>query len=177
MTFQAFGFARDDPNRWRLGAAGLALAAVLVGVAILLGGGASRVVNPIGALLWVGSGVLLAISLPTAQRPPLGWLVAAGSGLLLGAVVRPGNLVEATIGFAIAGALIVAAAGDRVGAWALLAPAIYLPVHLIIGVGRAIVRGGGVRTDPPPTASVVPLVMILAAAAGGWLLASLTRRQ
>jgi hypothetical protein len=177
MTFGAFGLARDDPRRWRLGAAGLALAALLVGVAILLGGGASRVVNPIGALLWVASGVLLAVSLPPAQRPAVGWLVAAASGLLLGAVVRPGNLLEAALGFAVAGAVIVLAAGDRVGAWALLAPAIYLPVHLLIGVGRAIVRGGVVRTDPPPTASIVPLVMILAAAAAGWLVASMLRRR
>jgi hypothetical protein len=177
MTFGAFGLARDHPRRWRLGAAGLALAALLVGVAILLGGGASRVVNPIGALLWVASGVLLAVSPPPAQRPAVGWLVAAASGLLLGAVVRPGNLLEAALGFAVAGAVIVLAAGDRVGAWALLAPAIYLPVHLLIGVGRAIVRGGVVRTDPPPTASIVPLVMILAAAAAGWLVASMLRRR
>jgi hypothetical protein len=169
--------ARGDPNRWRLGAAGLALAALLVGVAIVLGGGASRVVNPIGALLWVGSGLLLAASLPAAQRPPFGLLAAAGSGLLLGAVVRPGSPLEALLGFAIAGAVIVLAAGDRVGAWALLAPAIYLPVHLIIGVGRAIVREGGVRTDPPPTASIVPLMMILAAAAAGWLTAAMIRRR
>lgn len=177
MTLSGFGLARDDPNRWRIAAGGLALAAVLVGAAILLGGAAARVVNPIGAVLWVGSGVLLALSLPPAQRPPLGWLAAIASGVLLGAVVRPGNLVEALIGFAIAGAVVTLAAGDRVGGWALLAPAIYLPVHLVIGVGRAIVRGGGVRTEPPPTAFIVPLVMILAAGVAGWAVASMVRRS
>ena len=36
--------------------------------------------NPIGALLWLVSGVLLAISLPSVQRQMLGWVAAIGSG-------------------------------------------------------------------------------------------------
>jgi hypothetical protein len=58
----------------------------------------------------------------------------------------------------------------------LLVPAIYLPVHLFIGIGRAILRDGGVRTDPPPTAAIVPLAMLLAAAAAGALAAAVVRR-
>jgi hypothetical protein len=72
--------------------------------------------------------------------------------------------------------VVIFAAGDRTGAWALLVPAIYLPVHLLIGIGRAILRHGGVRTDPPPTAAIVPLAMLLAAAAAGALAATLVRR-
>jgi hypothetical protein len=96
---------------------------------------------------------------------------------VLGGIVRPGTLAEAIAGFGIAGALVVLAAGDRSGGWAFLVPAIYLPVHLLIGIGRAILRHGGVRTEPPPTAAILPLVMILAAAIGGAVVASLVRRE
>ena len=177
MTLAPLGLTHDDPNRWRVAAAGLALAAIVVGIAILLGGTSARVLNPLGALLWVASGVLLAVSLPAARRPPLGWLLAIAGGLLLGAVIRPATLPEAILWFAIIGALVVIAAGDRLGAWALLVPALYLPVHLAIGIGRAIVRGGGVRTDPPPTAAILPLAMVLAAAIAGTLAAVIARRM
>ena len=176
MTQGTFPIARDDPRTWRTAAAGLILAATIVGIAIVVGGPTARILNPIGAVLWLASGVLLALSLPIAERRLLGWVVAIASGVILGALVRPGSLTEAVIGFAIAGAVVVLAAGDRSGGWALLAPAIYLPVHLLIGIGRALVRDGGVRTDPPPTSAIVPLAMLLAAAAAGVLAAAIIRR-
>ncbi len=177
MIQGTFPITRNDPRSWRTAAAGLILAATIVGVAIVVGGATARILNPIGALLWLASGVLLALSLPSVERRTLGFVVAIASGVILGALVRPGSLVEAVVGFAIAGAVVVFAAGDRSGGWALLAPAIYLPVHLLIGVGRAIVRGGGVRTDPPPTAAIVPLAMLLAAAVAGTLVATAMRRN
>ncbi|MGH2617580.1 MAG: hypothetical protein ACRDJC_20295 [Thermomicrobiales bacterium] len=176
MTLGPWRFARNDPTSWRTAAVGLILAATVVGIAIVVGGPEARILNGIGAILWVGSGVLLAFSLPPAQRQLAGWASALASGLILGAIVRPGGLLEAVVGFAVAGAVIVLAAGDRSGGWALLAPAIYLPVHLVIGVGRAILRNGGVRTEPPPTAAIVPLTMLLAAAIAGALVASYVRR-
>ena len=176
MTLRPLRFSRSDPNSWRTAAAGLVLAGAIVGVAIVVGGPLSRVLNPIGAVLWLASGVLLALSLPPAQRHVFGWVVAVASGFVLGAIVRPSGLVEAIVWFALAGAAVVLAAGDRAGGWALLVPAIYLPVHLLIGIGRAILRDGGVRTDPPPTAAIVPLAMLLAAAAAGALAASIVRR-
>ena len=175
MTQGTFPITRDDPRSWRTAAAGLILVATVVGVAIVVGGTMARILNPIGALLWLASGVLLALSLPSVERRTQGYVVAIASGVILGALVRPGSLVEAVVGFAIAGAVVVFSAGDRRGGWALLAPAIYLPVHLLIGIGRAVVRGGGVRTDPPPTAAIVPLAMLLAAAVAGTLVASAMR--
>jgi hypothetical protein len=176
MALASVSLSRNQPNRWPIAAAGLGFAAILVGIAIALDGPVVRVVNGIGAVLWVASGVLLAFSLPTAKRPPLGWLLALASGLLLGAVVRPATLAEAVVWFGIAGAVVALAAGDRLGAWALLVPAVYLPVHLAIGIGRAILRGGAIRTDAPPTAEILPLAMILAAAAGGAIAAAVVRR-
>ena len=176
MTLNPLHLSRNDPAAWRTAAAGLVLSATIVGLAIVVGGAASRVLNPIGALLWVSSGVFLAVSLPSVQRQMLGWAAAIAGGFILGALVRPSSLFEAIVWFALAGAVVVFAAKDRVGAWALLVPAIYLPVHLLIGIGRAILRNGGVRTDPPPTAAIVPLAMLLAALVAGALAATLVRR-
>ena len=152
------------------------LAAAIVGLAIVFGGSTARLLNPIGAVLWLVSAVLLGVSLPPAHRPMLGWAAAVAGGFILGALVRPSGLIEVIVWFALAGAVVVFAAADRAGAWALLVPAIYLPVHLLIGIGRAILRNGGVRTDPPPTAAIVPLAMLLAAAAAGAMAAKVVRR-
>src|SRR3954471_19001403 len=176
MTLRPLRLSRNDPNAWRIAVAGLLLSAAIVGLAIILGGTTARLLNPIGALLWLVSAVLLGVSLPSVQRPILGWAAAIAGGFILGALVRPSGLIEVTVWFAVAGAVVVFAAVDRAGAWALLVPAIYLPVHLLIGIARAILRHGGVRTDPPPTAAIVPLAMLLAAAVAGALAASLVRR-
>jgi hypothetical protein len=176
MTFGSLRLSRSDPNAWRIAAVGLLVAAAVVGVAIVAGGSAARALNPIGAILWLASGVLLALTLPEARRPAWGWAAALAGGFILGAVVRPGGLVEAIVAFAIAGALTAIVAGGRSGGWALLVPAIYLPVHLVIGIGRAMLRNGGVRTEPPPTAAIVPLAMILAALLAGIAAASFVRR-
>jgi hypothetical protein len=176
MTVRPLRLSRNDPRSWRMAAAGLVLAAAVVGLAIVVGGTTARSLNAIGAVLWLASGVLLSVSLPSAQRHMLGWVAAIAGGFILGALVRPGSLGEVIVWFALAGAIIVLAAADRTGVWALLAPAIYLPVHLLIGIGRAILRDGGVRTDPPPTAAIVPLAIVLTAAAAGALAATLVRR-
>jgi hypothetical protein len=177
MAARSFLFKRDAFGDWRIAAAGLFLAAAVVGVAIVIGGAVARTLNGVGALLWLISAGLLAFTLPSVQRRMAGWLAAIAAGLLLGGIVRPSSLVEAVIWFAVAGAAVVFVAGDRLGSWALLVPAIYLPVHLLIGISRALMRGGAVRTEPPPTAAILPLIMILAAALGGTLAAIYVRRS
>lgn len=176
MTARSFPFGNAKSDSWRIAAGGLILAATVVGVAIVVGGSAARALNGVGALLWLASAVWLGYTVPSVPRRAAGWLAAIASGFLLGAVIRPAGLAEAILWFAVAGAVVGLASGDRSGAWALLAPAIYLPVHLLIGIGRAIMRGGGVRTEPPPTMAILPLVMILAAAVGGALIAAYWRR-
>ena len=176
MTLGRLQLSRNDLRSWRTAGAGLTLAAATVGLAIVVGGTTARLLNPIGAVLWLASGVFLAVSLASVQREMLGWVAAIASGLILGALVRPSGLVEVVFWFMLAGVVVVFAAADRTGAWALLVPAIYLPVHLLIGIGRAILRNGGVRTDPPPTAAFLPLAMLLAAAAAGALAAAIVRR-
>jgi hypothetical protein len=168
---------RESPGAWRGAAAGLIVAAAIVGIAITAGGSTARTLNGVGAIVWIASGVVLALTLPGVERKGLGWLAVAAAGLVLGGIVRPGTITEAIITFGIAGAVVVLAAGDRSGSWAFLVPAIYLPVHLLIGIGRALLRESGVRTDPPPTPAILPLVMILSAALAGSLVAALLRSR
>lgn len=175
MTTELLHFDRKNPTAWRVGAGGLVLAAVIVGIAILAGGSAARALNGVGAIVWLASAVVLALTLPTPARVQLAWLAAIVGGAVLGGIIRPGNMLEAVLGFGLAGAITVLLAGDRSGGWALLVPAIYLPVHLAVGIGRAMMRGSGMRTDPPPTASILPLVMVIAALVAGAAVAAYLR--
>src|SRR5215208_7909369 len=101
MTLRPLRLSRNDPGFWRMAAAGLILAAAIVGLAIVLGGTTARLLNPVGALLWLVSAVLLGTSLPPAQRQMLGWVAAVGGGFILGALVRPSGLVEVIAWFAL----------------------------------------------------------------------------
>lgn len=168
---------RENPGVWRGAAAGLIVAAAIVGIAITAGGSTARTLNGIGAIVWIASGVVLVLTLPEVERKWLGWIAAAAAGILLGGVVRPGTVTEAVVSFAIAGGVVVLAAADRSGSWAFLVPAIYLPVHLSIGIGRALLRESGMRTDPPPTSAILPLMMILSAAIAGSLVAAALRSR
>jgi hypothetical protein len=76
--------------------------------------------------------------------------------------------VPAAATFLIAGAVVAAVARRQLLEWALLVPALWLPIHLTRGAVRAIlINGGRIRTEPPPTAALLPLVMVVAAAVGG----------
>lgn len=164
-------------QRWQMAAAGLIVAGLVVALAIVLGGSAARALNGVGALIWIGSGVVLAVSLPRPERLPLAWVAAIVTGGLLGAVIRPSTFAVSIAGFAIAGAVVVLLGGDLTGGWALLVPAIYLPVHLAIGIGRALMRGSEMRVAPPPTAALLPLSMVIAALLAGAVAAYLLRSR
>jgi hypothetical protein len=173
----AVGSSQSGIQRWQLAAAGLLIAGLVVALAIVVGGSAARALNGVGAILWVGSGAVLALSLPRPERLPLAWVTAIVAGGLLGAVIRPSTFVVAIVGFAIAGAAVVLMGGDYTGGWALMAPAIYLPVHLAIGIGRAIMRGSEMRVAPPPTAALLPFSMVVAALVAGAVAAYVVRSR
>ena len=169
--------SQNGVQRWQMAAAGLVVAGLVVALAIIVGGSAARALNGVGALIWVGSGVLLAMSLPNPERLPAAWLTSIIGGGLLGAVIRPGTFMVAIAGFAIAGAAVVILGGDRSGGWAFMVPAIYLPVHLAIGIGRALMRGSEMRVAPPPTAALLPLSMVIAALVAGSVAAYVLRNR
>jgi hypothetical protein len=161
---------------WSVATVGLLVAGAIVAVAIFVGGPLARALNGFGGFVWLGSAVVLIKALPHVPRATAGWLVALASGAAIAGWVRPETITESALVFLVAGAAVVVVAGDRVGAWALLVPAIYLPAHLVIGIGRGVMRGGAMRTEPPPTPAFVPLAMILAALIGGVAAAAVMRR-
>ncbi len=165
----------------RFGAAALIVAGMVVALAIVTDGAVSRGINGIGALVWMASlaALLLGVRDETRWRTKLG--LAALVTLVLSFGVEPTNIATAVPGFAIGGAA-MALVARRPVVWALLVPALWLPIHLLTAVVPAIIgaASGGqasVRTDPPPTAAVVPLLMIVSAGAAGWLVGTIRERQ
>ncbi|MCC6314579.1 MAG: hypothetical protein IT337_11275 [Thermomicrobiales bacterium] len=134
-----------------------------------------RVLNGLGGLLWIVAAVWMAASLRGEPRAlPIG-VVAAAAALILAGIIRPGTFLTAIPAFLIAGALVAMVAGPGKGYWALLAPALYFPIHIVIAIGRVIAAHGArpIRTAPPPTDALVPLSMILAAGVAGMVVAKL----
>lgn len=149
----------------------LVIAGIAVAASILVGAPLARPVNGLAGLLWVASAVWMLVSL-RGERRWLPTLCAALAGaLVMAVVVRPGTYPEAILGFLVAGGAVALVARGGDGRWALLAPALYFPLHIGIAIGRVVLSGGAraVRTDPPPTEAFVPLSMILAAAVAGVL--------
>src|SRR3954469_17970707 len=103
MTTGALRFSREDSNAWRFPVIGLFVAAIIVAIAIVVGGSAARALNGLGGLVWIASGVLLGLSVPAVPRNTGGWGAAVLCGIVLAGFVRPGTVGEATVAFAVAG--------------------------------------------------------------------------
>lgn len=162
----------------RIGKAAIVAGAVLVGVAIVADGAVSRALNGVGAVAWVGGAALLAVALRHESRAGVTFGLTAIAAVVLAILVRPSDLVAAVIGFGIAGAVVGSVARSHAVGWALLVPGIYLPVHVILAIGRSVIAGGAtIRTEPPPTAPLVPLAMVLAAAIAGFAVSRLRGRS
>lgn len=160
----------------------LAVAALLVGIAIVWDGAAARAMNGVGGVLWVACAVVMVRSLlDDPRRLRLGALVLA-LAMVFAVVVRPSDGVIAVVAFGVGGAAIAAASQTRAIEWSVLLPAIWLPVHLAVAIARVAVRAimdgeASVRTDPPPTTAVVPLLMVSAAWAGAILVVRFVRTR
>jgi uncharacterized membrane protein YccC len=160
----------------------LLAAGVLVGVAIALDGPVSRGLNGVAGILWIVAAVSLlsAVKSSASFLRQLGMTVAICLVLVL--AVRPSDLLMAVLGFSIGGALIALCVKAEPERAALPLPALWLPIHLVVAVIKAILRAIGdeparVRTDPPPTAALVPLAMIVAAYLGGWIVSRLRAQR
>lgn len=156
----------------------IVLAAVLVGVAIILDSGLGRALNGLGAVAWVGGAALLLWSLRSEPQAKLLAGLALVAGVVLAVLVRPNDLVGALVGFGVAGVLVALVAPRQQMSWAMLVPALYLPAHLMVAISRSVLSGSpSVRTEPPPTAPFVPLVMVLVAALVGWIVGAVRERR
>jgi hypothetical protein len=160
---------------------GLIVASFIVAVAILIDGVAARSLNGLGGILWIGSAAWLIRDL---RREGWSWAifsVVAFECLILVLFVKPSNLTLAVIGFVVAGFSIAWLAKTRAYEWAVLLPAMWLPVHLFVAICRAVYRAitdgeAAIRSDPPPTAALVPFAMVVSAIAGEWLLDRIRKR-
>lgn len=158
----------------KIGIAGLALGALLVGVAIVMDSDVGRAVNGVGGVLWFASTVLLTLAAWRTRPPVWLWAVLALVVIAVAFVVKPSAIVPAMIGFVPAGLLLGAIAPKSKLLWAALVPAWYLPAHIGTAIATSAVNAmlgneASLRTDPPPTAAIVPLVMVACALVGGVL--------
>lgn len=147
----------------------LLIAGLVVALSILVGAPLSRSLNGLGGILWIAAAAWM---IGTLWSHPKRWTLLGVSfaiGILYAAVIRPGEYWETFPLFFLAGVVVTVIAGRDSTHWALLVPAIYFPLHIVVALGRVIASGGAraIRTDPPPTDAFVPLSMILAAALGG----------
>jgi hypothetical protein len=159
-------------DRATIGTAGLALGALLVGMAIVMDSDLGRAVNGVGGLLWFASTALLSIAAARTKPPVWQWAVLALVVVTVAFIVKPSAAVPAMIGFVPAGFLLAATAPKGTLLWAALVPAWYLPAHIGTAVVRSAVNSllgneASLRTEPPPTAAIVPLLMVACALLGG----------
>ena len=150
----------------------------VVGGAIALGGESGRALNGVGGAGWLIAVVLLVATLRRVSDWQRGFGCAVAVTLGLAWLVSPSDLTAAIVGFGAAGAVVAAATSVHRSAWALLVPALWLPLHVGSAIVRSAIAGEArVRTEPPPTAALVPLAMILAAWSCGLIVDRIATRR
>lgn len=157
----------------RSATATLATATVIVGASIVTEGSLARGLNGLAGLTWFASSAMFAVEGRRRSAPGVQWAGILGLTAAVAFLIRPSDLVLATIGFGGAGLVAGLLARRDPMLWAKMVPAFYLPMH----IGTAILKAAGrsvlgmestIRTEPPPTAAIVPVVMLAAAMLGGW---------
>lgn len=158
----------------RIATGTLAAATVIVGASIVADGTLARGLNGVAGLTWFASSTMFILEGKRRGVPPLQWAGTIGLTAAVAFLIRPSDLMLATVGFGGAGLLAGMFVRRDPLFWAKMIPALYLPLH----IGTAVLKAAGrsalgmessIRTDPPPTAAIVPAVMLVAAAAGGWV--------
>ena len=149
----------------RYGTTALVGSTVVVGAAIAIDGQVGRILNGTGGLIWFGAAGLLAWAASKTGEGSTRWIAAIGLTAAVAFVAKPTDLVNATLGLGIAGAVIASLVRERQILWATLIPALYLPAHIGTAILKAIGRNifgmeSSIRSEPPPTATVVPFVML-----------------
>jgi hypothetical protein len=146
----------------------LVAASGIVALAIIADGQVARTVNGIGGILWLIAAFVLVKARRSAPQFLPKLLPCGALTLTLVLISKPSDYLAAIIGFGVAGAVVAASIRLNPVEWAQIVPAIWLPVHLGVAVGKAIYRAvrdlpNHVRTEPPPTSAFVPMAMVLAA--------------
>lgn len=153
----------------------LLVAAVVVGIAIAMDGDGRRIVNGIGGILWIVAAFRILVQAAVSGVTVRQYALVGAVILVLSYLIRPVDPLWAAIGFGWGGILVGWVGRERGSKLGALLGALWLPAHLLIAIGHAIVRNlrdepATLRSDPPPTAVLVPLIMVFAA----WMFALLT---
>lgn len=158
----------------RIATGTLAVATVIVGASIATEGQLSQALNGISGVAWFASSAMFIIEGRRRGATSLQWAGVIGLTALVAFVVKPSDIVLATVGFVPAAFVAATIVKRDPMLWAKMIPALYLPLH----IGTAVLKAAGrnalgmessIRTDPPPTAAVVPAVMLAAALVGGFI--------
>ena len=166
----------------RIGTITLVVATVIVGASIVTDGTLSRALNGVAGVTWFASSAMFIIEGKRRGASGLQWIGIAALTAAVAFVVKPSDIVLATIGFVPAGIAAALIVGREPVFWAKMIPALYLPLHIGTAVLKAVVRNAmgneaSIRTEPPPTAAIVPAVMVAAAIAGGFVAKALLGRR
>lgn len=166
----------------RIATGTLAVATVIVGASIVADGQLARALNGVAGLTWFASSAMFIVEGRRRGSTSLQWTGITALTAVVAFVIKPSDIVLASIGFVpaafVAGMM---AKRDRM-LWAKMIPALYLPLH----IGTAVLKAAGrnalgmessIRTEPPPTAAIVPFVMLAAAVVGGWLATNVRKRK
>lgn len=166
----------------KIGTITLAVATVIVGASIVADGTLSRALNGVAGVTWFASSAMFIVEGRRRGASGLQWIGIAALTAAVAFVVKPSDIVLATVGFVPAGLAAAMIVGREPVFWAKMIPALYLPLHIGTAVLKAAIRNAmgneaSIRTEPPPTAAIVPAVMLVAAIAGGFIARALLGRR
>ena len=160
----------------------LATATVIVGASIVAEGDLARILNGVAGLTWFASSAMFVVEGRRRGATALQWLGVCALTAGVAFVVKPSDIVLATIGFMSAAFIAGMIVRRDPLLWAKMIPALYLPLH----IGTAVLKAAGrnalgmessIRSEPPPTAAIVPVVMLLAALVGGMIAREFASRR
>ncbi|MCO5216756.1 MAG: hypothetical protein M9953_12025 [Thermomicrobiales bacterium] len=158
----------------RIATGTLAVATVIVGASIVADGDLAKALNGVAGLTWFASSAMFIIEGRRRGSTSLQWAGITALTAVVAFVIKPSDIVLASIGFVPAAFVAGMMVKRDPMLWAKMVPALYLPLH----IGTAVLKAAGrsalgmdasIRSEPPPTAAIVPFVMLAAAVVGGWL--------
>lgn len=181
MSTKSFYNLLGETRNERIATTTLAVATVIVGASIVADGQLARALNGVAGLTWFTSSALFILEGRRQGSTSLQWTGITALTAVVAFVVKPSDIVLATVGFVPAGFVAARISGRNPMLWAKMIPALYLPLH----IGTAVLKAAGrsalgmessIRTEPPPTAAIVPAVMLAAAMVGGYVARKLANR-
>lgn len=162
-----------EPRLERIATGTLAIATVVVGASIVADGNLARALNGVAGLTWFASSAMFIVEGRRRGSSSLQWAGITALTAVVAFVIKPSDIVLASIGFVPAAFVAGSMVKRDPMLWAKMIPALYLPLH----IGTAVLKAAGrsalgmdasIRSEPPPTAAVVPFVILAAAMVGGW---------